>query len=97
MRRPAPWDDPANTWQARADAQLAAEAADPEKVEQARRAGAICTCKGVDLGTIEDAVRAHGLTSLDDVRRHTAAGTGCGACASRVEDVLAALPALAAE
>ncbi|ASG20307.1 nitrogenase iron-molybdenum cofactor biosynthesis protein NifE [Nitrospirillum viridazoti] len=97
VRRPAPWDDPANTWQARADAQLAAEAADPEKVEQARRAGAICTCKGVDLGTIEDAVRAHGLTSLDDVRRHTAAGTGCGACASRVEDVLAALPALAAE
>nr|WP_244411171.1 (2Fe-2S)-binding protein [Nitrospirillum amazonense] len=51
----------------------------------------------MDLGTIEDAVRAHGLTSLDDVRRHTAAGTGCGACASRVEDVLAALPALAAE
>ncbi|EGX99771.1 nitrogenase MoFe cofactor biosynthesis [Nitrospirillum viridazoti Y2] len=97
VRRPAPWDDPANTWQARADAQLAAEAADPEKVEQARRAGAVCTCKGVDLGTIEDAVRAHGLTSLDDVRRHTAAGTGCGACASRVEDVLAALPALAAE
>ncbi|TWB21778.1 nitrogenase molybdenum-cofactor synthesis protein NifE [Nitrospirillum amazonense] len=97
VRRPAPWDDPANTWQARADAQLAAEAADPETVEQARRAGAVCTCKGVDLGTIEDAVRAHGLTSLDDVRRHTAAGTGCGACASRVEDVLAALPALAAE
>ncbi|TWB69996.1 nitrogenase iron-molybdenum cofactor biosynthesis protein NifE [Nitrospirillum amazonense] len=97
VRRPAPWDDPGNTWQARADAQLAAEAADPEKIEQARRAGAVCTCKGVDLGTIEDAVRAHGLTSLDDVRRHTAAGTGCGACASRVEEVLAALPALAAE
>nr|WP_276509107.1 (2Fe-2S)-binding protein [Nitrospirillum amazonense] len=76
---------------------MAAEAADPGKAEQARRAAGVCACKGVDLGTIEDAVRAHGLSSLDEVRRHTTAATGCGACASRVEDVLAALPALAAE
>ncbi|MEE3624005.1 nitrogenase iron-molybdenum cofactor biosynthesis protein NifE [Nitrospirillum sp. BR 11752] len=97
VRRPAPWDDPADTWQARADAALAAEAADPEKAEQARRAAGVCACKGVDLGTIEDAVRVHGLSSLDEVRRHTTAATGCGACAGRVADVLAALPALAAE
>ncbi|MEA1675900.1 (2Fe-2S)-binding protein [Nitrospirillum sp. BR 11163] len=78
-------------------AEAEALAADPGAAEQARRSGAVCTCKGVDRGTMEDAIRAHGLSSVEDVRRHTAAGTGCGGCAGRVADVLASLPALAAE
>jgi len=97
VRRPAPWDDPANSWQARAiaglEAEAAALAADPIAAEQARRARKICNCKSVDLGTIEDAVRAHGLATVESVRMHTNASGGCGACAGRVEDILAAMAA----
>ena len=61
VRKPAPWDDPAKSWQAKAiadmEAEAAALAADPVAAEKARRAKKICNCKGVDLGTIEDAHR----------------------------------------
>jgi nitrogenase molybdenum-cofactor synthesis protein NifE len=94
LRRPAPWEGGKVNWQskaiAQADAEAAALAADPVAAEQARRAKAICFCKTVDLGTIEDAIRTHGLTTVDGVREHTNASGGCGACAGRIEDVLAA-------
>ena len=38
----------------------AALAADPLAAEKGRRAKKICNCKSVDLGTIEDAIRAQG-------------------------------------
>ena len=38
---------------------------------------------------------AHGLTTVDEVRQHTNASGGCGVCAVRIEDILAALPAAA--
>ncbi len=67
LRQPAPWEKGAKNWQARAiaqmDAEAAALAADPEAAEKARRAKKICNCKTVDLGTIEDAIHAHGLTT----------------------------------
>ena len=93
LRRPAPWDNAANNWQskamAQADAEAAALAANPEAAEQARRAKKICFCKTVDLGTIEDAIRSHGLTTVAGVKELTNASGGCGACAGRIEDVLA--------
>ncbi len=53
LRKPAPWDDAAKSWQAKAIAQLEAEAAalaaDPVAAEAARRAKKICNCKSVDL------------------------------------------------
>jgi len=100
VRKPAPWDDPANSWQARAIAQMEAEAAalaaDPVAAEKARRAKKICNCKSVDLGTIEDAIAAHGLTTVDGVKQHTNASGGCGACAIRVEEILESKGAVAA-
>jgi nitrogenase molybdenum-cofactor synthesis protein NifE len=99
LRQPAPWENGAKNWQAKAIAQMDAEAAqlaaDPEAAEKARRAKRICHCKTVDLGTIEDAIAAHALTTTDGVKQHTNASGGCGACAGRIEDILAALPATA--
>ncbi|BAM88275.1 nitrogenase molybdenum-cofactor synthesis protein NifE [Bradyrhizobium oligotrophicum S58] len=97
LRKRAPWETASNTWQAKAIAQANAEAAalaaDPVAAEAARRAKKICHCKSVDLGTIEDAIKAHALNDVAGVRTHTNASGGCGACAGRVEDILARVSA----
>jgi nitrogenase molybdenum-cofactor synthesis protein NifE len=96
VRKPAPWDNPANNWQAKAIAQLEAEAAalaaNPELAEKTRRAKKICNCKSVDLGTIEDAIRVHALATVEGVKEKTNASGGCGACAVRIEEILANIP-----
>lgn len=105
VRRPAPWENPADNWQARALAEAAAEAAalaaDPVKAEEARRAKKICNCKSVALGVIEDAILINGATTVEAVRELTNASGGCGACSIRIEEILAetvpAAPAIAAE
>jgi nitrogenase molybdenum-cofactor synthesis protein NifE len=74
------------------DAEAAKLAADPDLAETARRARKICLCKTVDLGTIEDAIRAHGLTTVDAVKDATNASGGCRACTTRIKDILAAMP-----
>jgi nitrogenase molybdenum-cofactor synthesis protein NifE len=95
LRKPAPWEKKGTNWQAKAMAEAAAEAAalaaDPVAAEASRRAKKICFCKSVDLGTIEDAIKAHGLTDVVGVKQHTNASGGCGACAGRVDDILAAM------
>ena len=101
VRKPAPWDNPANNWQNRAIAEMEAEAAalaaDPVAAEKARRAKKICNCKSVDLGTIEDAIAAHGLTTVEGVKTHTNASGGCGACAGRIEEIFEARGLVTAE
>ena len=95
LRQPAPWDRTGDSWQAKAmaheEAAAAAIAADPVLAEQTRRAKRICNCKNVSLGTIEDAIRTHALTTVADVRERTNASGGCGVCALRLKDILAAL------
>ena len=95
VRRPAPWATDGENWQTRAMAEMEAEAAalaaDPEAAEKARRAKKICNCKIVDLGTIEDAIAAHNLTTVEGVREHTSASGGCGACSVRIEEIFAAM------
>ncbi len=75
---------------AQIDAEAAALAADPAAAEKARRAKKICNCKTVDLGTIEDAISAHGLTPSRACVEETNASGGCGACSFRIDDILAA-------
>ncbi|WP_028350533.1 nitrogenase iron-molybdenum cofactor biosynthesis protein NifE [Bradyrhizobium murdochi] len=91
LRRPVPWEEVAKNRQtkvmAQMDAQAAEVAADPETT---RRAKKVCFCKEVDLGTLEDAIRSHGLTSVEAVRQHTNAFGGC--CKRRIEDILAKMP-----
>ncbi|MBO0752360.1 MAG: (2Fe-2S)-binding protein, partial [Bradyrhizobiaceae bacterium] len=101
VRRAAPWEDVRNNWQAKAIAQLEAEAAelakDPVAAEKARRSKKICNCKSVDLGTIEDAITAHALTTVDGVRQHTNASGGCGSCSIRIEEIFATMAAANAD
>jgi nitrogenase molybdenum-cofactor synthesis protein NifE len=101
LRQPAPWEKAGGNWQAKAVAQMEAEAAalaaDPVAAENARRSRKICNCKTVDLGTIEDAIRALGLTTVEGVRERTNASGGCGACSVRVEEILAAMGSPAGE
>ncbi|MGY4157739.1 nitrogenase molybdenum-cofactor synthesis protein NifE [Bradyrhizobium sp. USDA 4461] len=85
LRRPAPWQALAKAM-VQIQSSVAAVACDPAVTEAARRARKICFCNTVDLGTIEDAVYAHGLRSVDAVRAHTNAVGGC--CKQRIEDVL---------
>ena len=87
VRKPAPWESRARTGRRRAMAQIAEEAAalaaDPVKA-RARRAAprAMCKCKSVDLGAIEDAIRALRPEHVEGVREKTNASGGCGACAA---------------
>jgi len=96
LRRPAPWENADRNWQAKAieqmDTEAAELAADPEVAKKARRASTVCFCKKVDLGTIEDAIAAHALTTVAGIRQSTNASGGCGACTGRLEDILAELP-----
>ncbi|GEC57297.1 nitrogenase molybdenum-cofactor synthesis protein NifE [Bradyrhizobium japonicum] len=89
LRRPAPWEALANAM-LQMQSPVAAIARDPALAEAARRARKICSCNTVDLGTIEDAIYAHGLRSVEAVRNHTNAVGGC--CKRRIEDVLASAP-----
>jgi nitrogenase molybdenum-cofactor synthesis protein NifE len=94
VRKPAPWQDEGDSWQVRAIADAEKEAAiiaaDLTLAEEQRRKTKICHCKTVDLGTIEDAIALHGLTTVADVRDCTDASGTCGICSFRIEEILAA-------
>jgi nitrite reductase (NADH) large subunit len=49
----------------------------------------VCGCNGVCKGDIVQAIKARGLFTLDDVRRHTKASSSCGSCTGLVEQILA--------
>jgi nitrite reductase (NADH) large subunit len=48
----------------------------------------VCGCNGITKGAICKAIKAKGLTSLDDVRKHTKASASCGSCTGLVEQLL---------
>ena len=52
----------------------------------------LCQCNGVSAGTIRGAV-AGGCASTAEASRCTRAGTGCGTCRSRIQELLDAAPA----
>lgn len=90
VRLPAPWAAEGDDWQSRAMAEEPEEPIGeltPEEAEAARRARGICACKGVDVGTIEDAVLS-GCTSRTAVAKATNASTGCGGCGPLVDDII---------
>jgi nitrogenase molybdenum-cofactor synthesis protein NifE len=97
VRKRAPWEE--TTWEEAADAAIAAEAAalaaDPELAKQQRRAGAVCKCKSVNRGAIEDAILEQHLTTVEAVSAATHAGTGCGSCAGKITNILERIDAWA--
>jgi nitrogenase molybdenum-cofactor synthesis protein NifE len=70
---------------------------DPAKAEEKRRAKRICNCKEVDLGAIEDVIRANSLTTVGEVTEATGAGSGCTSCCETIDEILGALVAPAEE
>jgi bacterioferritin-associated ferredoxin len=48
----------------------------------------VCNCMQVTRGTIEQAVREQGLTTVEMVQEVTEAGTGCGGCIEEIEAIL---------
>jgi nitrogenase molybdenum-cofactor synthesis protein NifE len=93
VRLPAPWEE--TSWEERATKALEAEAAalvaDPERAEEARRAKKVCSCHNVNVGAIEDALRADGLGSVEAIGGATHAGTGCGGCQGKIAEILDAM------
>ncbi len=48
----------------------------------------VCGCNGVCKGTIVQVIKAKGLFTLEEVRKHTKASTSCGSCTGLVEQIL---------
>lgn len=48
----------------------------------------ICSCEGVNKGTICNSVSEHGCESVDAIKKCTKAGTGCGGCLPMVKDLM---------
>jgi ferredoxin-nitrate reductase len=48
----------------------------------------VCSCQAVPRAAIATAIRANALTTVEQVGRHTQAGTGCGGCRGRVQALL---------
>lgn len=51
-------------------------------------AALICSCEGVSKGDICNAVSNEQCENLDDIKKCTKAGTGCGGCIPMVKDLL---------
>lgn len=48
----------------------------------------ICTCNSVTKASISEAIKNANLITVDELKLHTKAGTGCGGCVSIVKDIL---------
>ncbi|MBP3343893.1 MAG: (2Fe-2S)-binding protein [Bacteroidales bacterium] len=48
----------------------------------------ICECFLVSRGEIEDAIREKKLKTVEDVGYVTNAGTGCGGCQGKIQEIL---------
>ncbi len=55
----------------------------------------LCSCNAVTVGEVQAAIRRDGLRSVAQVGARTRAATGCGGCTSDVEELLAAVAAVA--
>lgn len=49
----------------------------------------VCGCNGVTKGSIVEAIRTNGLTTVDEVGGCTNAGRSCGRCKPMISDILA--------
>lgn len=56
----------------------------------------VCKCFAIDEVMIEEAIRANGLTTVQDVTNYTKAGGGCSSCHEGIEEILARVGAEAA-
>jgi assimilatory nitrate reductase catalytic subunit len=57
----------------------------------------VCSCMGVGINTITEAVTRHGCTTVEAVGALTRAGTNCGSCRAEIRGIVDANRLLAAE
>jgi NAD(P)H-nitrite reductase large subunit len=56
---------------------------------RARHGAAVtCTCFNVETHDIVDAIRRHRVTTVDELKRHLPATTGCGTCRPDVQRMI---------
>jgi len=48
----------------------------------------VCVCNEISEETIVDAIRAGGLTTVEEVEEATTAGSVCGGCIPDIEEIL---------
>lgn len=53
----------------------------------------VCQCFGVTRQKIEEVVRRHGLTRVEQVTDYTKAGGGCGKCRDKIADIIVSVRA----
>lgn len=51
----------------------------------------ICNCFDVSKEEIEKAIKEKGLKTVDEVGEATNAGTGCGGCQEKIQEILDAI------
>ena len=51
-------------------------------------AALICSCEGITKGTICNAVTITGCETVDEIKKCTKAGTGCGGCVPMMKDLM---------
>jgi assimilatory nitrate reductase catalytic subunit len=57
----------------------------------------VCSCMGVGINTITEAVTRHGCTTIEAVGALTRAGTNCGSCRAEIRGIVDANRLIAAE
>ena len=48
----------------------------------------ICSCMEINRSTIVNAIKEHGLKTVEEVGDETEAGTVCGSCQDDIQDIL---------
>ena len=48
----------------------------------------VCACKQIGANIIKDVIREQSVETVEDIKRCTSAGTGCGSCVSELERLL---------
>ena len=66
---------------------------EPSPSEALSEGDIVCQCFGVTQQKIEDVVRRHGLTTVEQVTQYTKAGGGCGKCRDRIAEIVASVRA----
>jgi nitrite reductase (NADH) large subunit len=48
----------------------------------------VCSCNSINKSTIVKAIKEKGLTTLEEVKYETTAGSVCGGCCEEIEEIL---------
>lgn len=61
---------------------------DDIRAEEDKKEKIVCTCFGVTENLIWDAIKQHGLKTVEEVTNYTKAGGACGKCKSAIQDII---------